>query len=579
MIIIESFVAAWALTRVCEIESTNIFGIFAFLFFYYLFHKLMETRKDGCEGILQRRVGIVLSAVFTFFYMCGAMEQIYGELTNPLFKAVVITVTAIGLFLIFRGAVQIVFICTEKWNASGGAIQRKYGFLLVGAVCLVCWLPYLLKNFPGVMTIDSMNQFAQVIGIYAPSNHHPWTHTLVMKFFYEAGYMLTGDRTLAIAFYTVFQMVFMAICVAYLVHTLVKIGIRKKVLIAVTAFYALVPYNALYAVTVWKDSMFAGGVLLYVCTLLRFLQWKDTEVSWGSLRSEQFCDMVMLVVSGFLMSVFRTNGWYAFLITLPFVVLILRKHWKLVLSMQVLVVLAVLVMKGPVMDAQHVIQPDLIESLSIPAQQISRVIVQNKPVTEEQDAFLNHILDTSKIKDLYNPYVSDGFKRLVRAGDETYLEEHFTEFLKVYVQIGLEYPMDYLIAFRDQSIGYWFPTQSGIIAGDEGVIPNEFGVENRSLLKGPVVVKINEIALKLKDILPGYGNLWCMGALFWLILLAGGILLVRGDRRQLLLYIPCIAIFLTLVAATPVAKEFRYAYAYIYCVPLYLVLPFMKEQK
>ncbi|MDD2972478.1 MAG: DUF6020 family protein [Lachnospiraceae bacterium] len=563
------------------------------------------------ESIVQRRVEDGLSVVFTVFFVFGDFEQIYAGLDNGLFRLMVLAVTTMGLFIIFQKAISLIFIKTVTWNAvdakwistSGedvpashpenyekGVAWKGWNSMAVSTisamVCFICWIPYLLKNFPGVMTIDSMNQFAQVIGVYAPSNHHPWMHTLVMRLFYNIGYFLTGDRTSAIAYYTVFQVIFMAACIAYLLNTLLKLNLSKWALILVTAFYALVPYNALYAVTVWKDSMFAGGVMLYVCTLLRLLLWvptyhgdKDKTIKRSGKRIQisRALDWTMLVVSALLMSLFRTNGWYAFLVTIPFVIYVFRSCWKVILGLQILIIVAVMLIKGPFMEAQHVIQPDLVESLSIPIQQISRVIVEERPLTKEQNTFLNQILDTSKIAELYNPYVSDGFKRLVRAGDESYLEEHFGEFLKIYIQIGMKYPGDYVVAFRDQSIGYWFPTQGGIIAGDEGVIPNEFGVENRPVLKGPIVIKLNEIALKLKDILPGYGILWSMGALLWLILLAAAIIIVRGDRRRVLLYIPCIAIVLTLIIATPVAKEFRYAYAYIFCLPLYLLMPFMRE--
>jgi len=571
-IAVEAFIATWAMARITGMATTNVLTVFAFAFLFYIFSRISERKRIAIESVVQQKAERVLSGIFSVLYVCGDFEHIYAGLDNLLFRVIVLAVTMAGLFISFEKVISIIVINTSAWKASKDPVEGKGIPLIAGVICLVCWTPYLLKNFPGVMTIDSMNQFAQVIGIYAPSNHHPWMHTLLMRLLYNIGFFITGDRTLAISFYTVFQMIFMAACIAYLINTLLKIGLHKWALVLVVAFYALVPYNALYAVTVWKDSMFAGGVLLYVCTLLRMLGWIQGDKT-------QVLDLVMLVFSGLLMSLFRTNGWYAFLVTIPFVVIVFRSYWKMVLGLQVLVVALVLVIKGPMMDAQQVIQPDLVESLSVPVQQISRVIVQNKPLTQEQDAFLNRILDTSKIAELYNPYVSDGFKRLVRAGDEAYLEQHFGEFLKVYAQIGMQYPGDYLIAFRDQSIGYWFPTQSGIIAGDEGVILNEFGVENRPVLKGSLVIKINEIALKLKDMLPGYGILWSTGALLWLILMAADIIIIRGDRRRLLIFVPCIAILLTLVIATPVAKEFRYAYAYVFCLPLYLLAPFLSGNK
>lgn len=579
---VKAFLATWGSSRVIGMPATNLLTVFAFAFFLYIFARIAERKRIEVEKPLQQSVEKILSIIFTVLYICGDFEQICSGLDNILFRFIILLVTALGLYIIFEMVISIMIIGTSKWKVIGTSWNQWFVPFVSGIICFICWLPYLGKNYPGVMTIDSMNQFAQVIGVYADSNHHPWVHTQIMKLWYHVGLLFTDNMSIAISFYTIFQMIFMSFCVAYLIGTLMRYQLKKWILAAVVAFYACIPYNAIYAVTIWKDSMFAGGVLLYVATLLRLLQWlklKGGRALEVHIKKAEVFNFIMLVLSGIMMCLFRTNGWYAFLVTIPFVLFIFRKYWKFIGALQLLILVIVVVIKGPVMEANHVIQPDIVESLSIPVQQISRVIVQEKPISEEQNTFLNRILDTSKIQELYNPYVSDGFKRLVRAGNEAYLEEHFMEFLKVYAQIGLRYPIDYLIAFRDQSIGYWFPTQEGIIAGDEGVIQNEFGVVNLPVLRGPIVIKINEIGLKLKDMIPGYGILWSMGALLWLIILAMGITLIRGDNTMLLLYVPCIAIFLTLVIATPVAKEFRYAYAYIYCIPIYLLVPFVNNTK
>lgn len=571
---LKAFMATWAVIRICNLATTNILTVFAFAFFCFTFHHIMQLKVQGKETKREKYAEVLLSILFTVFYVGGDFEHIYAGLDNMLFKLVILMAATVGLYIIFNQVISLLLILTRNLTAEGEPEKRKYMALITFFACLICWLPYLFKNYPGIMTIDSMNQFAQVVGVYADSNHHPWVHTQLMKLFYIIGGLFTENTSIAISFYTVFQMCFMAGCAAYLVDTLAKYHVKKWVLFLTIAFYALIPYNGIYAVTVWKDTMFAGGVLLFVTTLFRILKESGKQF----IPKENIVPICLYLLSGIMMCLFRTNGWYAFLLLTPLLIWVLRKQWKRIVPMQVLIIVVVLIVKGPVMNAFDVIQPDLIESLSIPVQQISKVIVDEKPLTEEQYSFLNRILDTSKIKDLYNPYVSDGFKRLVRAGDQTYLREHMGEFLKIYVQIGLNNPGEYLIAFRDQSIGYWFPTQEGLFAADEGVIENEFGVANIPVIKGPIVIKLNEIALKLKDMLPGYGILWSMGALFWVILLAMGIIFARGNRELLLLYVPCIAIFLTLIIATPVAKEFRYAYAYICCIPLYLTVPFLKNK-
>lgn len=567
----EAFLSTWAITRIFSISSTNILPFFLLLIVAFFYIELQKKISFSSLPKKQKIVQCIVSGIFTFFYIAGDFEHIYTDLDNILFRIGVVFITTIGLFILFSNIVHLIFFSLRDISIKK---KKETSFpigIVSSVICFLCYIPYLGKNFPGVMTIDSINQFAQVVGAYAPSNHHPYVHTLLIGFWYSIGQLFTENISLAISFYTIFQMICLSMCVGYCIHTLSSLGVSNFVNLFILAFYGLMPYNGHYAVTIWKDPLFAGGTLLFLITLLHMLYDKKDNLSF------HIKDVILFCVSAMIMCLFRTNGWYAFLLTIPFLLFVFKKQWKTISVLLGMVLCSVLFIKGPVMNSYHVIQPDLAESLSIPGQQLSRVIVMNRELTEEQWNFLNQILDTSEIASLYNPYVSDGFKKLVRAGNMEFLEDNFMEFLQIYLEIGFSYPLDYVTAFRDQSIGFWFPLQEGIIAGDEGVIENEFGVTNMAFLKGPLVIKINEIFLKLKDMIPVYGLLWNMGAMFWLIILSAGICSVYGNKPLLLLYIPCFAVFLTLVIATPVAKEFRYAYSYIYCFPLYMVLPFLPK--
>ena len=115
-----------------------------------------------------------------------------------------------------------------------------------------------------------------------------------------------------------------------------------------------------------------------------------------------------------------------------------------------------------------------------------------------------------------------------------------------------------------------------------GVIPNEFGVQDISVLRGNLAIKFQEIQLKLKDMIPGYGLLWSMGAITWWMFFAwfyAGIRKKKSELTYRAVLLPGLAIVATLIMATPVATDFRYAYGYVLCLPVYLLLPVLKEQR
>ena len=91
------------------------------------------------------------------------------------------------------------------------------------------------------------------------------------------------------------------------------------------------------------------------------------------------------------------------------------------------------------------------------------------------------------------------------------------------------------------------------------------------LIRGPLVVKAKEIAIKLGGMVPIYGTLWSMGVIFWIFLFCIGNAFVRNEKKKLILYLPSAALLCTVLIATPVATEFRYVYFLVFGLPFYLM--------
>ena len=149
---------------------------------------------------------------------------------------------------------------------------------------------------------------------------------------------------------------------------------------------------------------------------------------------------------------FRSNGWYAFLFSLPFLLFAFRHSLKIMLPLHAAILAAVLLIKVPVMNAYHVTQPDFVESICIPLQQTSRVLCEDKELTPAQWESVHKVIDTTYIKKLYDPGFADNMKELVRAGDPAYLTEHKGEYFMLWLSLGIKYPATYLRAYIDQTI-------------------------------------------------------------------------------------------------------------------------------
>lgn len=582
----QSFVTTWALMKASRMEPGNILT-FVFFLLVFFFYRHVNRRMNLLQ--LSNRVALVTAVLFTLLYMLVDYPHYIELLTSRLYRAVVLTIIFTGFVCLFYYLLHFLYsyACDkdrlyrvlltryqdipyshngryQKLSACLAAVInfiRSHTALCAFLACMAGWLPYYLYQYPGIMTPDSINQLEQILGVVPYSNHHPWIHTLVFGFFYHLGFALTNNMVIAVSVYTLFQMCLLAGSIAFFISTLRAHRIRPFILILITAFYALIPYHAVFSVTVWKDIPFAAAVLFFSCSILRL-----------SVQ-EKICpkNLCVFTISGVMICLFRSNGWYAFLLAVPFLLFGFRHKARSVYPPLFTILLLAAVVRYPVMRAFHVEPPDFIESVCIPMQQITAVICNDRALTEEELSLIEEVVDLTYIHELYNPTFADNIKELVRAGNQDYLVAHKKEFLKLWVELGLRYPGDYLTAYVNQTYGYWYPDSFYLVAEAEGVSATDLGVSHTPLIGGPLVIKAKEIAIKLGGMAPIYGTLWSMGVACWIMLFGISVVIIRKDYHKLICYLPSVALLLTVLAATPVATEFRYVYFMVLSLPFYLI--------
>ncbi|MCR5102601.1 MAG: DUF6020 family protein, partial [Butyrivibrio sp.] len=250
---------------------------------------------------------------------------------------------------------------------------------------------------------------------------------------------------------------------------------------------------------------------------------------------------------------------------------VFRKNIKRVLLTIGLIFLTVVLIKGPVMNTAGIEQPDFVESLCVPLQQVARVLVDGKELTASEKELIDNVIDTTYIKELYAADFADNIKELVRAGNPEYLESHKFEYFKLWAGLGLRYPGVYVMAWTDLTKGFWYPDVESEVAMIDGIMANDYGLVASPILRGKIVVKAKEIFLKLGNMIPLYGLLWSAGTYLWILcicLMVIGNSAYKGDRgKDMILMIPFIGIELTLFIATPVT-DFRYVYSIVLAIPL-----------
>ena len=588
----QSFITTWALMKASRMEPGNILT-FVFFLLVFFFYRHVNRRMNLLQ--LSNRVALVTAVLFTLLYMLVDYPHYIELLTSRLYRAGILVIIFAGFVCLFYYLLHFLYsyACNkdrlyqalltryqdipylhngrhQKLSACLTVVInfiRNHTALCAFLACIAGWLPYYLYQYPGIMTPDSINQLEQILGVAPYSNHHPWIHTLVFGFFYHIGYALTENMVIAVSVYTFFQMCLLAASIAFFISTLRSHRIRPFVLLLITAFYALIPYHAVFSVTVWKDIPFAAAVLFFGCSILRLSV--QNRVSFKNLS--------VFFISGVMICLFRSNGWYAFLLSLPFLLFGFRRRVRQIYPPLLAILLLSAVVRYPVMRACHVEPPDFIESVCIPMQQITAVICNDRFLTEEERDLVEQVVDLTYIHELYNPTFADNIKELVRAGNQDYLVEHKKEFFKLWVELGLRYPGDYLTAYIDQTYGYWYPDSFYLVAEAEGVSATDLGISHTPLVGGPLVIKAKEIAIKLGSMVPVYGTLWSMGVACWIMIFGASVVIIRKEYHKLICYLPSMSLLLTVLAATPVATEFRYVYFMVLSLPFYLITAILPD--
>lgn len=473
---------------------------------------------------------------------------------------------------------------------KGGRRQGHWWiWLAFSALCLLCYLPYFLMYYPTWFNNDAIWQMEQALGMAAKSNHHPYFHTLIVKLFLDVGNFLFGNLTAAVALYTFFQMALTAAVFGFLLFLLYRRGTGIFWLILAVCFYALLPVNAMLSICMGKDAWFTAAFLLFTWAVL------ERRRTW-------------FAVTGLAVCLLRSNGIFVFLGTAVF--LIVSALWReravrvegesssngkakqhengtdvqsaakwlrQPMFVSAVVVLALYVIwQGPILSALHVEPPDTIESLTMPTQHLLCAYKRGGSLTAEQIDMLERVVPLAEIDEYYNPYLFDMTKNYIRQnGHQEVIAENKGAYAKLWLSVGLKNPMLYLEGEIRQTAGFYalhIPHET-YLYGEYFMVDNPFGIEGeRKLFTYDDSLAMGKF---LQDFQELYRRVWSLGANTWLLLAAMACALYR--KRRIAAFLPAVCLLGSLMLATPVYNEFRYAYGVFAALPFLVCLGVGKE--
>ena len=512
-----------------------------------------NTRQRICPSAEEKKWGLIFSAAFALAAVM-ANYRVYTPFGAFFYRAFILFA---GGMLISWHILLVVSRAGIRKTVPGGTgrypAAKWFLFVFLG-ISAIDLLALFFCYRPGLLTPDSISQIRQNLdGVW--SNHHPFWHTMIIRMVMNPGMDIFGDINSAVTVYSVFQILCMAAVFAYVCMTLYESGVPRGWVRAAAMIYGLIPYHMLYSFTMWKDVLFAGCVALFVCAMYRVMKGIGKKPA----------GFTVLTAGGLGCCLLRSNGLAAFALTFILLAFIIKKSGKTILLIMLAVMAAAFVLKHPVLKLLKVDQPDTVEFLSIPEQQIARLIADGEELEPEELRQIERIMDPETVREEYDPDISDPVKEIIRKTGSDELNENKWEYLMLWLKLGLKHPGTYLNAWIDSTKGYWNGGYNYWVVAT-GVHENDLGIEAVPW-DNIIGAAVNGWSYLFFFGFPVFQIFTSIGLHVWLVILIAVVSVIRKRKEGLLCILP-LAVIASLLISTPVFSEFRYAYAVFTTLPL-----------
>lgn len=548
----------------------------------------------------EKWISILTSILFSTFMVGGNIEAILA-VEFLLAWPVTVLVCVCGFYLCFSILISHLLVYLRNVEVvetvDGNTKRRVVIIFLISFISLMLvWGVGWLISYPANTTRDSNGIINTALGNMDMNAAVPVVYVLAVRFLWNVGYSLFGTGNASLALCSLVQVIMVAGIVSYLMCRLYSYHVKKWICVVVWAFYAFVPYNVQLPHTIWKDIPFSASVFLF-----SILVWELYLEKYQQNKVVHYIKLLFLIMAAIGVCLLRNNGLFAYIFFLPFGILVFWKKRKSVVLSLIVAFGLVRIIQGPVYDrimtenyalvhkeeiaqAQegtntgHAVQitnaTDSYNSSGfyiVTIQQLARVAVERQDLSAEDYMRLNSVINIEEVRETYDPYCRDAAGWAMNHSIST------SDYMREWIYFGLKYPIQYVLAYKDQTFGYWYPDIQYWVYTDQ-IRENDLGLYKDSILSDDQRYEMMLFEELYKEI-PIYGFLWSIGFVAWIMLSCMGITFIKKDLKAIVLHFPVLGVWGTLLVATPVYAEFRYIYAMFLCLPLSILIPFISEKK
>lgn len=508
--------------------------IFAAVFLLICF-AAREERAD--------RWALLLAFVFAGFYLISMVCMNLGSFQfffANIYQLCLSLLLILGYTALFYAALRLVYRLMDQ-QSQREEKPLRHPLRTAALIIFLCWLPWLISNYPCSFCPDATGQVEQWLGRAAPTAHHPPLSTLLMGLCVSLGDFI-WDRNFGAFLYILFQSVSGAFIFAYMLSVLYKLGISRRLWTVLLIFFCT-PFWAMYAQWFEKDFVYAQAFALCLTFILPVIVQRRC-----SLKAA-----LCIGITALFTLLLRKTGSYELIPALLIIGIWLKKRDRLRF---LAAALAVIILSS---CANNVLYPALglkagseKEALSIPFQQTARYVNHfPEEVTEEEHAAIDAVLIYDKLYK-YHPEISDYVKSNYRE-DSSALPEYF----KHWASMLFKHPVCYFEAAFMLSYGYFAPVRPSLDAYTLVDYYPELGEMGFYRVFGDFPTRAFASLREIFIQFPLLNMLNMAGLYTWILMICFVQLLRKKKYSALLLFIPGIMNVLISIAS-PLCASTRY---------------------
>lgn len=463
----------------------------------------------------------------------------------------------------------ILFLIIDKIKINGSK-EKMYNkkIILISFICIfISGLLFRITFFPGSGGNDTLYIIGNPIGM---SVQHPLFYNLVISYMFKIFYFIFNSNNLAYFFTSIMELIFMSIILTYIIWWVNKTFCDKRITIFVLLYYVLLPIISDYNSTLYKDSIFNIFLLIQIPILYSIIKTKGKCL-------EEKKTLILFVVLFSMCALVRNNGLYVLIFMITILIFTYKKYYKKLL---LILLLVIVIAKIPsVLLKIKNIEPLFQEQIGVPLEQISYVIKYGD-ISKEDKEYFNKLLPIQLYKQNYDPFTVDLIKWDSNFNSE-YLNETKGEFIKRWFKIlpnNLEkYVKSYLLlTYHTYTIEKLVPAQSVFFELDLS------DKNSTSSFQDPKLVNKTILPNKIQNILETFykktTTYFNPGLCFWILIFMIMYLIHNKKSELIILTLPLLGTWITLMIAAPISFALRYFSACIYIFPLIFIFTFLNKK-